>query len=165
MKSVEWIHSRCEEDGDCMLWQGSRDQGGRPKLSFKPAQGVCKTLQPRRLVWEQSKGPIPKSLFVTVTCGNPLCLNPAHMELITKGEVIRRTAQNPATRARRHLAGLKRREESERDMELARQIRQSPKSGAQLSREMGIPATTISAIRLHKRWRETQANPFAGLMA
>jgi hypothetical protein len=163
MKSMEWIHARCREDGDCMLWDGSQDDGGRPRVAIRDG-GKPRTFMPRRIVWEAAKGPIKRGLRVTVTCGNPLCLNPEHLELITRGEVIRRTAQKPDTAVRRHLAGLKRRELSDRNMELIRYIRHSPKTGAELSRETGIPPTTISAIRLHKRWRELTNNPFAGLV-
>jgi hypothetical protein len=163
--NLDQIKARCTEDGDCLLWNGSTDVGGRPKLSVKKAGEKCKTLQPRRLVWEQAKGPIPKGKFVTVTCGNPGCLAEEHLELITKGEVIRRTAKKPDVQRRRHLAGLKSRERSPLTLEQVRYIRECNKTLAAVAEELGIGATTASAIRRHKRWKEYAGNPFAGLIA
>jgi hypothetical protein len=163
---LDYFMARCVEDGDCMLWDRSKDRGGRPRLSIRTlARTKTLTVQPRRMVWELVNGKIPARKYVTVTCGNPACLNPDHMELIAKGEVIRRTAQHEGVKHRRRLAGLASRERSPLSMEVARYIRASDKSGAQLSRELNIPATTISAIRLYKRWKDLEGNPFAGLYA
>jgi hypothetical protein len=165
MRSMAFIHARCLEDGDCLRWAGPVS-GQCPKLCVRTGEGEkTKTLQPRRLVWEEVNGPIPPKRYVTPTCGDPLCLNPEHLKLTTRGQIVRKVAQRPDTRTRRHLGGLKRREASDRTIEMARYIRESPKSGAELARETGIPPTTISAIRLNKRWRETYASPFAGLGA
>lgn len=160
-KYIPRIMERCEEDGDCLLWTSS-EINGFPRFTVRDERGA-RTIQPRRVMWEQAKGPIPKGLVVTVTCGNSMCLNHQHMELITKGEVISRTAKKPDVNRRRHLAGLVRRKDSNMTLELARYIRSSSATGADLSRELGIPPTTISAIRLNKRWREVIGNPFAAL--
>jgi hypothetical protein len=163
IRSAEWVYARCLEDCDCILWQGAVDLGGRPRVTIR-VNSKAVTHQPRRMVWESAKGPIPPKRYVTITCDNPLCVNADHLALITKAQVISRTAQKPDVQKRRVLAGLKRRESSRLDIETARYIRASDKSGAQLARELALPPTTVSAIRLHKRWRET-SNPFAGLMA
>lgn len=162
IKSLEYLHSRCKEDADCLLWEGSTDGGGRPKLSIK-VDGLTKTQQPRRMVWTQAKGAIPAKRYVTVTCDNPLCLNPEHMKLVTRGQVTAREAKRPDTHRRRYLGGLKSRERSSLDMDKVRYIRQSNKTLEAISQEMGIAPTTASAIRRNKRWREFHNNPFAGL--
>jgi hypothetical protein len=160
---LAYIRSKCVEDGDCLLWRRTQDDRGRPKWTTRGDDGRSKTIQPRRVVWTLAKGSIPEGLLVTVTCGNKLCLNCEHMELITKGEVIRRTAKNPATKARRRLAGLATRDfHSKLDMDKARYIRHTDKTLAEVASELGIGESTASAIRRGKRWKES--NPFAGLM-
>jgi hypothetical protein len=163
LRSLEWVHARCREDGDCLIWEGSTDAGGRPKVSIK-AGALTRTVQPRRMAWEAAKGPITHKRVVTVTCGNPLCLNPAHMELISKGEVVHRTAQRPDTQRRRYLAGLKSRERSNLDLEKVRYIRSCNLTLEEVSKELGISPTSASAIRRGKRWRDYENNPFAGLI-
>jgi hypothetical protein len=165
MKTLGWFMERCREDCDCMLWTQSQDGGGRPKLTVRRDDTrSTQTVQPRREVWKLVNGEIPQGRYVTAKCGNRLCLNPDHLELITRGEATRRTAKRADTQMRRHIGGLKSRERSERDMSIARYIRSSDKTGAALARELNMPPTTVSAIKLNKRWKETQGNPFAGLM-
>lgn len=160
----EKIRARCAEHEDCLQWQGATDVKGVPRFAIRIA-GWPVTVQPRRVIWSEAKGPIPGKKRVSMTCGNLGCLNVEHMELITPGQVISRTAKNALTQIRRRQAGLKSRQRSALNLEIVRHIRTSPQTGAALSKELGIPETTISAIRLHKRWKEDAVNPFAGLLA
>lgn len=160
---LAFINSRCVEDGDCLMWDRSQDARGRPKLTIRGEEGKSQTVQPRRIVWAEARGPIPAGLFVTVTCRNKLCLNPDHLELIDKSQVIRRTAQNPDTKARRRVAGLKSRErQGKLDMEKAHYIRTCGKTLAEIAKELNICETTASATRRGLRWQD-ERNPFAGL--
>lgn len=43
-----------------------------------------------RYAWTVERGPIPDGLVVHHVCGNKLCVNPSHMELVTPGEHILR---------------------------------------------------------------------------
>lgn len=161
--NAEKLHSFCTEDGDCLLWQRSTDMSGLPKFTVK-REGIARTIQPRRVVYEATKGPILGKLRVTAKCGNPLCLNPEHLALITPGKVVSNTAKRPDVARRRHLAGLVCRERSVLDMDKVREIRASSESTSEIAERYGVGKTTVTDIRKNRRWRD-YSNPFAGLMA
>lgn len=43
-----------------------------------------------RLVYEQRRGPIPEGMELDHTCRNTLCVNPDHLEPVTRAENVRR---------------------------------------------------------------------------
>lgn len=49
-----------------------------------------------RIAWEACESPIPQELTVDHLCFNKLCINPRHMEIVTRSENSRRG--NQATR-------------------------------------------------------------------
>ncbi|QDT55515.1 hypothetical protein Pan44_35590 [Caulifigura coniformis] len=59
----------------CFPWPGAR-RGSTPVVKFKG-----KVTSPRRVAWEQVRGPIPPGCDVVTTCGNSLCCNPNHLTL------------------------------------------------------------------------------------
>ena len=76
---------------DCVLWMSDNDRGyGKVRID-----GVNKRVH--RVVWERLNGPIPDNLTVDHLCRVRSCVNPAHMELVSAEENIRRMA---AARAR-----------------------------------------------------------------
>ena len=63
---------------ECWLWTASTGQKDQPVIS----RGKGRTLSPRRLVWEDSRGaPVPPTRIVSTSCKEPRCLNPAHLYL------------------------------------------------------------------------------------
>lgn len=165
--TAEWVAARCDEDGDCLLWKYAATGSNQPRYSIKGPMGKTTSVQLRRVVWERETGkPIPKGKVVTVNCGCSLCLNFDHMELITKAEVIRLVWQRPDSKARKSLAATKSmRCRGKLDMEKARYIRSSDKTLRELADELGVSTSLVGAVRQGLRWRETAANPFAGLFA
>jgi hypothetical protein len=101
-------------------------------------------------------GEIPKGLVVTVTCENSMCINPRHMELITRTEVLQRTTSRIDVKARMLAAKTRfsRANYAKITMELARQIRASDKSGVEWARHLGVSSSLISLIRTGKSWKE-----------
>lgn len=65
---------------DCWPWTGATHEGGygvrrdSRKGHGRPAH---------RVVWESLKGEIPAGLVVDHVCRNRLCVNPAHLRLVT----------------------------------------------------------------------------------
>jgi hypothetical protein len=165
---AEWAKERSREDADCLIWRMACNPGGQPKYSSKREDGGTKTIQVRRTVWEDAKGKIPAGLLVTMTCGNVKCVNPDHMKLATKSEVVAKVARNPVTQARRFLAGVNatRDKLGKLDMEKARYIRASDRTLEVLARELGVSISLVSRVRRGTSWREVSApNPFAGLFS
>ena len=82
----EWISTRIVYQSDCWLWQGSLRRGyGRMKIKGR-AYGA------HRLVYEALVGPIPEGLEIDHLCRVRNCVNPSHLE--------------PVTRQVNHLRGL-----------------------------------------------------------
>lgn len=165
MKDLAWIKARCREDGDCWLWTMTVNDSGCPRYSTHVG-GRPTSFQPRRIAWQL--GNPGKTLgrgLVGTSCGNPRCLNPEHLVKRTKGEVISLMSTNPATRAKKMAAAVRRRGLSTKlDMEKARYIRSSTKTLAVVAGELGISIALASKIRRGELWKE-HSNPFAGLVA
>lgn len=68
-------------DVECWPWQGYVHLSGHGMFTHKR-----KTLRAHRVAYELTRGPIPKGMVVDHLCQNLLCLNPAHMNLLTPGE-------------------------------------------------------------------------------
>ncbi len=71
----------------CWLWKGSLDKDGYGFM------GVAeKRFRAHRYSYEQLVGPIPKELEIDHVCKVRACINPAHLELVTYKENMRRGA-------------------------------------------------------------------------
>lgn len=159
-KYVGYLLGRCIEDGDCLIYTGSL-VNGIPRYSVKQ-NGITKTVQPRRVIWESKHGPIKHGMRVTTTCGNQACL--AHLELVSCGEIVSRVAQRPEVRARRKVAAMAARERSRLlTDEQVRYIRSTPTTHAAMAAQMGVSMSTIAHVRRGERYRD-YSNPFAGLL-
>jgi len=69
----------------CWVWEGGKNSSGYGTLRVA---GV--TQQVHRFYYERSVGPIPTALHLDHRCRNRLCVNPDHLEPVTKTENIRR---------------------------------------------------------------------------
>lgn len=73
-----------DRSGECWMWTASTTRGyGQYHVDGHP----CKA---HRYAWEMQHGPIPEGLTIDHLCRVKLCVNPAHMELVTLGENVRR---------------------------------------------------------------------------
>lgn len=72
---------RVELEGDCWAWQGSIAPNGYGKLGGSWAH---------RLSYETFVGPIPEGLDLDHLCRNRGCVNPDHLEPVTRKENLRR---------------------------------------------------------------------------
>lgn len=75
--------------GPCWLWEASCDQYGYGRLGvWKKGKTVPR--QAYRIAYELSVGPIADGLTLDHLCRVPACVNPAHLEPVTKSENERR---------------------------------------------------------------------------
>lgn len=146
------------EDGDCLIWNGRLSKSsGHPKYG---------DMVMRREVWKARNGPLMACELITVTCGNPKCLE--HLAITTKSEIARRTNADPSVKARKRLSGAKSaraRANNKLSMEKAREIRLSSDNDLVLAKVYGVDHSMISKVKRNEAWVESFSSPFAGLLA
>lgn len=72
-----------ESPSGCWLWQASVDQYGYGRIKIGGRQG--RPVAAHRVAYEQLVGPIPDGLELDHLCRMPACVNPAHLEPVTRG--------------------------------------------------------------------------------
>lgn len=155
--TLEKIKMHCLECGDCLLWQGSKNDKGHPTAGPRSA---------RRVVWELAKGRALKpSELVAVTCGQKGCLNPEHLTLTNRSEVSAKSNARPAVKLKRSASAARTNQArlGKIDMDKARYIRSSDKTGRHLASELGVSPALISHVRCNMSWKD-HSSPFAGLL-
>lgn len=72
-----------DAEGDCWIWKGHTHKG---YARFNGRQA-------HRVLFEAFIGPIPDGLELDHLCRNPLCVNPHHVEPVTRAENMRRRSE------------------------------------------------------------------------
>lgn len=82
------VHKGEDEEADCWEWLGSKDRKGYGKARWKG-----RFVQAHRISWEIHHGAPPDpdlTLDHIEKCRNTSCVNPAHLEEVTREENVRR---------------------------------------------------------------------------
>lgn len=153
MRTLEEIKGRCfiDEDGH-WLWRGATRDGVPFIYAPNFAQGGKMSTQcGYRAVYHCEKGvAVPKGHRAFNTCGNPACLNPAHIRCASNAAYGRyvRSKGTSKGQVRRILANrataLKR---AKVTPEMARYIVDSPKSCAKVGAELGVSGYLVWRVR------------------
>jgi hypothetical protein len=77
-----------DKTGDCWLWTGSLDRKGYGSWT-RPEQ---RKIGAHRFAYQLVVGPIPEGLDLDHLCRVPQCVNPAHLEPVTRQVNIQRGA-------------------------------------------------------------------------
>jgi hypothetical protein len=170
--TLDDIKGRCRIEGECWIWTGALSGKRWPRLhapDFTNHKGAKHVQSGRRAVWHVKTGKaIPNGWRVFGTCGEDVCMNPAHMkcqptaqwgiQLAASGKLKGVTKRIVANR----LSGQKR---SHLDPEKLHLIRSSEKTGLELAAELGLSRSTISKARTGKATAYTPVGGlFSGLM-
>lgn len=92
-----WAHVKIGEADECWEWQGYT-QNGYGMVS-KRLDGETRRAGAHRVAYTLWHGPIPDGLVVDHICFNTKCVNPAHLQLLTRVENMHRLS--PAAIERR----------------------------------------------------------------
>lgn len=157
--TLETIHARCIEEGDCWLWQAGKSNGSPAIRHGK------KTVAVRLYIATVLQGKNTTGRLVTMCCDSIDCVAPAHIVTWRRKQLQRFTAKRtgyarkPEYRARQAAA---RQKNSALDWDKVRAIRASTGSTRDIARQFGERQSTIQSIRAGDSWRET--SPWAGLL-
>lgn len=85
--------ARSRWDGDCLRWLGANNGNGYGVIKIPRGEGLFQTTV-HRIAYEVWVGPIPNGYQIdhvaTRGCRHRDCINPAHLEAVTRAENMRR---------------------------------------------------------------------------
>ena len=153
MASKESLAARSVRVGDCLIWQGGKNQDG---YGYVWHEG--KNRATHRVSYELHRGPIPAGLELMHSCDNPSCIEPAHLTPGTHSENI---LDMVAKGRREHAAGT-RHGMSVLTPEQVATIRQRYRpycrknSTSALARELGISQRAVWCALKGETWSTVQ---------
>jgi hypothetical protein len=131
---IEDYYTKAEHG--CWIWTGSFTTQGYGQFGQYIKNGP--TRQAHVLVWQKYKGPVPKGLELDHLCRNRKCVNPDHLEPVTR-------AVNTQREARAKLS-----------QEKARSIREEYAKGGVLQQDLairyGVSQRVISGVVRGNIW-------------
>jgi hypothetical protein len=74
---------------DCWPWHGTIDGSGYGMMGFGTFKAPV-TERAHRLAYFLEHGPVRPKMVIDHLCRNRACVNPGHMEVVTRGENVRR---------------------------------------------------------------------------
>ncbi|MFF4220886.1 endonuclease VII domain-containing protein [Streptomyces nondiastaticus] len=81
--TLDFVLENCTESGECLLWTGPVNKENRPHTSDRKywrEEGKTRQIALHRWMYEHHAGEeLRKGQHVKQTCGNKLCLSPAHL--------------------------------------------------------------------------------------
>lgn len=163
--TMETLHARCVEEGDCWVW-GGYVQNGAPYICQSG-----KLTAVRQITMTLSERPIRiGAKYFATTCGDPLCVNPEHIVCRTPKEHMTRMASQVQHRAVSRVVKLQTAARARAICKLteasANSILLDARSHRAIAIAHGISKSLVSNIKRGVCWRpvSAQANPWAGLM-
>lgn len=121
------------ESNGCWIWQGATNNGGYGLITRNSKQKLAHIY-----FYEQKYGKVPKGKELDHICRNRNCVNPDHLEPVTRAINVRRGL----------LSKL-----SEEDVLLIRSLRNRI-SQRNLAKQFGVCHTTIGRIQRFEKWTE-----------
>ena len=81
-------------DTPCWVWQKSKKASGHGQVGVNRRPVLA-----HRHYYEREKGPIPEGMRIAHLCGVRACVNPAHLEVVSVKESVRRSASTKLSKS------------------------------------------------------------------
>lgn len=88
--------SRVDPDSGCWLWTGREDHNGYGQICIRNGSGSGSTKLAHRTSYEVFVGPIEDGMDIDHLCRVRRCVNPGHLEPVTRRENLMRSPIAPA---------------------------------------------------------------------
>jgi predicted RNA-binding Zn-ribbon protein involved in translation (DUF1610 family) len=85
---MEDFWAKVDKSGECWLWTAGGHSEGYGTTAIK-TDGEWRGVYAHRIAYELAVGPIPPGKEIHHVCGVRRCVNPAHLEAVTRGEHVR----------------------------------------------------------------------------
>jgi hypothetical protein len=133
---IEYLEQDCGYTTPCWVWQRSTVVGyGCLRIDNK-------TYYAHRTYYEHFVGPIPAGLDLDHLCRNRACVNPDHLEAVTRAENLRRGDRTVLT------------EDGVR--EIRRRYAEGGVYQRELAEEYGVSPVTIHSVIARKSWKDIE---------
>lgn len=100
-RDIERFWSKVIRGDGCWTWSGAHfTMTGYAIFNKKMDDGVWRPTVAHRVAYEIAVGPIPDGLVIDHLCRNRGCVNPQHMEPVSRGENVLRGESQSARQAR-----------------------------------------------------------------
>ena len=167
-EEMQRVKERCEEVGECLEWQMATSKG-RPMMAIK-RDGRWITVGVRSAIARAIGLEVSVSQRTVMTCGNIICLNPAHMKSQQVGTIVRNAAKKPGNgwqslSRRIRLAEITRERFGKLTPEAIEDIRNGKEFHRVYMQRYGVSKTTVSRVKnfiTHSPVLQ-KSNPWAGL--
>lgn len=84
---LEYLQTHVYRDGDCLIWAGSVSVSGNPRITWNKKIYLARRLMLQLMgVWVIGKK-------VTESCDHKLCMNKAHLLVLSQKQVMNRAAK------------------------------------------------------------------------
>lgn len=129
---IQNFWSKVEKTDTCWNWIAGKDTGGYGIFGAGKLRGNVRV---HRFSWEINVGKIPDGMTIDHLCKNRACVNPGHMEMVSRRLNAHRISSPGATQEQLDL----------RNSEILR-LRSEGKTIKEIAPEMGMPASTIRSV-------------------
>ncbi len=151
--TIETVHDRCTDDGDCWLWAQAVNSAGHPQASIP---GVRSKLI-RRFAFEAMHGLLDAGTVVADLCQHRLCCNPEHLQQQTMSQVLK-LAYASGARNRHHKRPNF---PTKLDWMKVAEIRsESVLTRKQMAEKYGVSTSAIKEVILYRTWKEKGSSVF-----
>ena len=141
-----WAKVDVRGPDDCWNWTATTTSQGYPNFAVRQD----KIQSPYRYLWEQAHGEIIKSKTIFKKCGNKLCVNLRHCELVNSRRVPRRAPPGRNRLGEKNPVSVL----TNADVrEIRRLFKSGKEHGVSLAKKYGVTSAHIIDIVNRETWR------------